>query len=103
MIQMLGRWRSDAYKLYIKIPQAELAKVSQALVWPFSVFPRFSSPSVLWPTVVSLACQFFVVLHSYEWHANNNNNNKGIIRRCHVGMGLLAGSQPCWLEAPCHR
>ena len=32
MIQTLGRWRSDAYKLYIKIPQAQLAKVSQALV-----------------------------------------------------------------------
>ena len=32
MIQTLGRWRSDAYKLYIKIPQAQLAKLSQALV-----------------------------------------------------------------------
>ena len=32
LIQTLGRWRSDAYKLYIKIPQLQLARVSQALV-----------------------------------------------------------------------
>ena len=32
LIQTLGRWRSDAYKLYIKIPRSQLAKVSRALV-----------------------------------------------------------------------
>ena len=32
LIQTLGRWRSDEYKLYIKIPQEQLARVSQALV-----------------------------------------------------------------------
>lgn len=36
MIQTLGRWRSDAYKLYIRIPQAQLAKVSRTLVTPLS-------------------------------------------------------------------
>ena len=31
MIQTLGRWRSDAYKLYIKLPRAQLASISQTL------------------------------------------------------------------------
>ena len=31
LIQTLGRWRSDAYKLYIKLPRAQLASISQAL------------------------------------------------------------------------
>ena len=31
LIQTLGRWRSDAYKLYIKIPRAQLAQVSRVL------------------------------------------------------------------------
>ena len=31
LIQTLGRWRSDAYKLYIKLPRAQLASVSRAL------------------------------------------------------------------------
>ena len=31
LIQMLGRWRSYAYKLYIKLPRAQLASISQAL------------------------------------------------------------------------
>ena len=30
-IQTLGRWRSDAYKTYIKIPRTELANVSRLL------------------------------------------------------------------------
>ena len=32
MIQTLGRWRSDAYKVYIKLPQAQLAAISKKLV-----------------------------------------------------------------------
>ena len=32
LIQMLGRWRSDAYKVYIKLPRSQLASVSQTLV-----------------------------------------------------------------------
>lgn len=31
LIQTLGRWRSDAYKLYIKLPRAQLASISRAL------------------------------------------------------------------------
>lgn len=31
LIQTLGRWRSDAYKIYIKLPRAQLASVSQTL------------------------------------------------------------------------
>ena len=31
LIQTLGRWKSDAYKLYIKIPRALLAEVSRSL------------------------------------------------------------------------
>lgn len=31
LIQTLGRWRSDAYKSYIKIPRNELANVSRLL------------------------------------------------------------------------
>lgn len=31
LIQTLGRWRSDAFKLYIKIPQAQLASISRTL------------------------------------------------------------------------
>lgn len=31
-IQMLGRWKSDAYKLYIKTPREQLASVSRQLV-----------------------------------------------------------------------
>lgn len=31
LIQTLGRWRSDAYKLYIQIPRAQLAGISRAL------------------------------------------------------------------------
>ena len=31
LIQTLGRWRSEAYKAYIKIPRAELANVSRVL------------------------------------------------------------------------
>ena len=30
-IQMLGRWRSDAYKLYIRIPPTDLAHLSKVL------------------------------------------------------------------------
>ena len=30
-IQMLGRWKSDAYRAYIKTPQVQLAKVSRKL------------------------------------------------------------------------
>ena len=31
LIQTLGRWKSEAYKIYIKIPQAQLVLVSRAL------------------------------------------------------------------------
>ena len=31
LIQTLGRWRSEAYKIYIKLPRAQLASVSRAL------------------------------------------------------------------------
>ena len=31
LIQTLGRWRSEAYKIYIKLPRAQLAGVSRAL------------------------------------------------------------------------
>ena len=31
LIQTLGRWRSDAYKLYIKLPRTQLASVSRTL------------------------------------------------------------------------
>jgi len=31
LIQTLGRWKSAAYKLYIKIPQAQLADISRVL------------------------------------------------------------------------
>ena len=31
LIQTLGRWRSDAYKLYIKLPREQLAGISRAL------------------------------------------------------------------------
>ena len=31
-IQMLGRWRSDAYKLYIRTPREDLATLSGQLV-----------------------------------------------------------------------
>ena len=31
LIQTLGRWRSDAYKLYIKLPRTQLAGVSRTL------------------------------------------------------------------------
>ena len=31
LIQMLGRWRSDAYKSYIKLPRSQLAQVSRSL------------------------------------------------------------------------
>ena len=31
LIQTLGRWRSDAYKIYIKLPWSQLAQVSQSL------------------------------------------------------------------------
>ena len=31
LIQTLGRWRSDAYKLYIKLPRAQLANISRML------------------------------------------------------------------------
>ena len=38
LIKALGRWSSDAYQLYIKIPQAQLSLASQALAtstrWP---------------------------------------------------------------------
>ena len=40
IIQTLGRWRSDAYKLYIKIPQAQLANVSRTLARPPSLNSR---------------------------------------------------------------
>ena len=40
MIQTLGRWRSDAYKLYIKISQAQLANVSRTLARPSSQISR---------------------------------------------------------------
>ena len=40
MIKTLGRWRSDAYKLYIKIPQAQLANVSRTLARPPSQISR---------------------------------------------------------------
>ena len=30
--QILSRWCSDAYKLYIKLPRAQLASISQALI-----------------------------------------------------------------------
>ena len=30
-IQMLGRWKSDAYKVYIRIPREELTKFSSQL------------------------------------------------------------------------
>ena len=32
LIQTLGRWRSDTFKLYIKIPQVQLASMSKTLV-----------------------------------------------------------------------
>ena len=32
LIQTLGRWKSDAYKVYIKLPRAQLAAISQTLV-----------------------------------------------------------------------
>ena len=32
LIQTLGRWRSDAYRTYIRLPRAQLANVSRALV-----------------------------------------------------------------------
>ena len=32
LIQTLGRWRSDAYRTYIRIPRTDLAKVSRVLV-----------------------------------------------------------------------
>ena len=31
LIQTLGRWKSNAYKLYIKLPRAQLASVSKAM------------------------------------------------------------------------
>ena len=31
LIQTLGRWRSDAFKVYIKLPRAQLANISKAL------------------------------------------------------------------------
>ena len=31
LIQTLGRWRSSAYQLYIKIPRESLASVSKAM------------------------------------------------------------------------
>jgi hypothetical protein len=31
LIQTLGRWRSEAYKIYINLPRAQLASVSRAL------------------------------------------------------------------------
>ena len=31
LIQTLGRWRSDAYKIYIKLPRSQLASVSKTL------------------------------------------------------------------------
>ena len=31
LIQTLGRWRSDAYKVYIRLPRAQLANVSRTL------------------------------------------------------------------------
>ena len=31
MIQTLGRWRSDAYKIYIRLPRAQLASISKTL------------------------------------------------------------------------
>ena len=34
LIQTLGRWRSDAFKLYIKIPREQLALVSRTLARP---------------------------------------------------------------------
>ena len=35
-IQMLGRWRSDAYQRYIKTPPSELAKLSKMLATPIN-------------------------------------------------------------------
>ena len=32
LIQTVGRWRSDAYKVYIKFPRSQQASVSQTLV-----------------------------------------------------------------------
>jgi hypothetical protein len=31
LIQTLGRWKSGAYKVYIKLPRSQLAAVSQSL------------------------------------------------------------------------
>lgn len=31
-IKMLGRWKSNAYQLYVKTPRAELAKLSKQVV-----------------------------------------------------------------------
>ena len=43
LIQTLRRWKSEAYKIYTKIPQAQLASVSRALTRRRSV--NFSGPS----------------------------------------------------------
>ena len=49
LIKALGRWSSDAYRLYIKIPQAQLSLASQALAtstrWPS---PPLNRGSVIW-------------------------------------------------------
>ena len=31
-IKMLGRWKSNAYQLYVRTPRAELAKLSKQMV-----------------------------------------------------------------------
>ena len=34
LIQTLGRWKSAAYKLYIKLPRTQLASVSRVMACP---------------------------------------------------------------------
>ena len=38
LIHTLGRWKNEVYKIYIKIPQAQLASLSRALTRRSSVY-----------------------------------------------------------------
>ena len=40
LIQTLGRWKSAAYKIYIKIPRSRLADISQVLARPQTTTPQ---------------------------------------------------------------
>jgi len=59
-IQLLGQWRSDAYRLYLDIPHHRILSLSSCLHWAIPHGQLFKPPSLHLPSSLALSTTHWV-------------------------------------------